>query len=654
MSVICGFISYDGQASALDMGNKMIDVLACIPADKVECWHNDKLFMSCHHQFFTREAVHETIPYYDSETDTVIVANAIIDNRKELLHTFNIPSCDWETYPDSRLIFLAYRKWGEKCTDHLLGDFTYVIYEIKKDKLVCSRDHAGRVTFYYTRNESFFAFSTVMKPLVQIIKSHQLNEQWIADFLAIPTVISELDATLTVYEDIKQLLPARTLTLLDGKLQITRYWDPMNAPDIRYKSDAEYDEAFLEILTEATECKLRSNGDIGILLSGGLDSSTIGSLAARKLKVEGKRLKSYTSIPMEGYNQRLGESAIADESSYVQEIVKMHDNIDLCFCRSEGKNSLTDVKKYLDILEQPFKSIENLYWHIDIYERAQKDNCQVLLSGQFGNITISHGDYYTHFYTLLKSGRLKKLFHEIQAFHKTLNISRRRAITGLLMGMLPLGFHKLTEQKNRYLNNFSIIHPDFSERMHEQERLDKTRYGILGYKNQTLTEYRNYSLNHSGLSQVAFYENKLGAYYHSIMRDPTKDKRIFEFCFNIPDDQYVKDGRHRVILRRAMKGILPDMLRLNYTKRGVQSADWIQRLAPVWGDISTDIEMFLSSKGLEKYINIKACNDYLNINRTLDTKTNRYDLRQLLVAYIFSMFLLKYEGGGSNEKMGFS
>jgi asparagine synthase (glutamine-hydrolysing) len=131
-----------------------------------------------------------------------------------------------------------------------------------------------------------------------------------------------------------------------------KYWDPMEAPGIRFKNDEEYDEAFREILTESTSCKLRSIGNTGILLSGGFDSCTVGCIAAGLLDPEGKKLKSYTSIPMDGYIERFGKNIISDESPYVEEIIKMYKNIEPTFCRSEGKNSFSDIEKYLDIVKE--------------------------------------------------------------------------------------------------------------------------------------------------------------------------------------------------------------------------------------------------------------------------------------------------------------
>jgi len=641
LSVICGFLSFSSDKSPEIFGKQMISALKSIPADRVEDIHTDRIFLSCHHQYVTPEAVNELLPYHDSEADIYLVANAIIDNRKELLNTFDIPTGEWDKYTDSQLILLSYKKWGNDCVKHLLGDYSFAVYDKRADELFCARDHMGRSTFYYTINDDYFAFCTIMKPLVSINKEKGLNEQWIADFLAVPTVIGELDTSLTAYKEIMQLPPAHILVLRDKKAKTSKYWDPVGVKKIRYKNDSDYDEAFREVLTESVRCKLRNIGNIGIMLSGGFDSSTVACIAAGLLEQEGKELRSYTSIPMEGYIEIYGKNYMADESPFVKEILNMYPNIVATFWRSEGKNSFIDTDKYIDMFEQPFKVVENNFWHADIYEKARQDNCKVMLNGQFGNINISHSDFFINFHTLLCSGKLIKLYKEIQAYSRNYNIGRKKTIIKILYGLMPF---LDTNAEDRYSRSFPLINPEFAEKYNVKKRLDKLRYDAhKNYGAMTLRKYRQYVFKHPMISQIAAFENKLSIYNGLVTRDPTKDIRLIEFCFGLPADQYIKNGRNRVILRRSMKGILPEKIRLNYTKKGVQAADWIQKLLPLWDDIRVQIIESLENDRVQKYLNTNDILSFLDENKELSLSINSIDLRQAIAAYIFSKFLQKSE-----------
>lgn len=649
MSVISGVLSFSDQISALDAGIRMAKSLEDIPVDKYHYWNNEKAFMSCHLQCITQESIYENMPYYDDETGIVIAANVILDNRDELLSEFKIASDDSESFPDSRVILLAYKKWGENCSEHIIGDFSYVIYETRKNRLVCSRDHAGRSTFYYVKNEHYFAFCTLMKPLTCIEKKNKLlNEQWLVDFLSIPTVVSQLDSSITVYQYIDELLPATTLIFNNDKFSFIKYWNPITCKKIKLSSSDEYDEAFREVIDKAIQCKLRSIDNIGILLSGGLDSSTVACIAAKQLEKKGKRLKAYTSIPMEGYIERLGKRSISDESPYVNEIVRMYPNIDICYCRCEGKDSIHGIEKYLNILEQPYKTVENLFWFDDIYEKAEKDNCRVLLNGQYGNITISFGSFYNHLKTLLCSLKFTKLLHEMKYYADHHQTTMKETAKPFIKGLFPkfiqfLLFKDSLAAYNR--NRYKLTNLELMNKYNEHKRLEKVGFGYKWFEDKTINSLRKQIINHTAFSQSACFENKFGIPRKLITRDPTKDKRVIEFCFSIPDEQYVSDGVERVILRRAMNGILPDMVRLNYNRKGVQAADWIQRILPFWDNTYLQIENILNDQKISKYFNLSTINELMTKNKNITVHSNALQLRQLIILYIFSKFIFMNEGG---------
>ena len=75
---------------------------------------------------------------------------------------------------------------------------------------------------------------------------------------------------------------------------------------------------------------------------------------------------------------------------------------------------------------------------------------------------------------------------------------------------------------------------------------------------------------------------KLSLRYSLWKRDPTNDIRVIQFCLSIPENQYVQNGMDRALIRRATEQYLPDKVRLNQHIRGVQGADWVHRMMPIW------------------------------------------------------------------------
>ena len=129
---------------------------------------------------------------------------------------------------------------------------------------------------------------------------------------------------------------------------------------MKLKTDKDYEEAFREVFFEAVSCRLRSDGEVGIMMSGGMDSASIACVAAEKLKTLKKNLYAFTSIPIAKYKDKISKHIIADESNEVNLICNHLKNVDINFCRNEGKNSLTNVESFINTLEQPYKIFQTL------------------------------------------------------------------------------------------------------------------------------------------------------------------------------------------------------------------------------------------------------------------------------------------------------
>lgn len=133
---------------------------------------------------------------------------------------------------------------------------------------------------------------------------------------------------------------------------------------------------------------------------------------------------------------------------------------------------------------------------------------------------------------------------------------------------------------------------------------------------------------------------KLGLAHRMLERDPTMDKRVIEFCLSVPEDQYVRYGRERNLIRRAMAGIVPDKVRLNETVRGVQGADWAQRLEPQWPEIKDEISKIGELPAEREYLDIEKIQRELKKYNTLEIDAaGDHGLRMLMRSLIFSRFL---------------
>src|SRR4051812_17132902 len=122
MSAIAGIYHLNDEPIYLKHGNQIMKELEKYPADDIQTWHNNKVFLSCHGQWITSESVGEKLRYYDRERKLAITADAIIDNREDLFERLQVKRDIQKQITDSELILLSYYKWGEESPKYLVGD----------------------------------------------------------------------------------------------------------------------------------------------------------------------------------------------------------------------------------------------------------------------------------------------------------------------------------------------------------------------------------------------------------------------------------------------------------------------------------------------------------------------------------------------------
>lgn len=644
MSAICGV--YDKNAPGdFAEAEEMFHELGKHKFDTSNSWHDETVFLGCHLLQVVPESINEILPFYDPESSLVITADAIIDNRAELFRLLAIPA-KAQDMADSLLILAAYKKWGVECPQKLAGDFAFAIWDKEKQALFCARDQVGKRTLYYYHSHDRLAFCTLIKPLfnLSVIKK-QLNDVYVADFLALPTVIGEVDPTLTIYQDIYPLPPAHAMLVnADGKKH-WQYWSINNNQPIRYSCDGEYEEAFREVFTEAVKCRLRSIKPVGVFLSGGLDSSSVAAIAA---KFKSDKIYGFTQVPMEGYKEWLSPRRIADESEYVKELAAFCGGLETAFIASEGISSLDEINYNIQAIEQPYKTFENSYWMNEILRRASAIGVGVMLDGQSGNATVSWGNWDAYIRYLLKSLQLKEYYRENRLLSEKTNAKLMRLIMNDLYQYVPHQIRKYRYESKggeNYFQTLSPINPEFMCSMQVESRFARLGIDPFFLKKGGSFEQRTKLLRPANFSHLGTMETKIPLDLGIVRRDPTRDKRLIEFCMNIPENQWVHSGNERRLIRRAMQGYLPDMVRLNTTVKGKQAADWIQRIVPQWETIIAEMATIGAGELERKYLDIARIKNLLHKNRVLDSGDgNNAEIRMMIRALIFTRFLRKEFG----------
>jgi asparagine synthase (glutamine-hydrolysing) len=606
MSAITGIINFNGDVVNIEQGDRLMEALQKYPSDYVDTWYSKQAFLGCHAQFITPESVYEILPYYDSERQLAITADAIIDNRNEL---FNLLQVDYglrKNISDSELILLAYSKWGQEAPKYLTGDFAFMIWDERNRLLFGARDFSGNRTLYFHRTPSRFAFCTIMEPLFTLPQvGKRLNDQWLAEFLAIPLTVDAMDCFATVYERIEQIPPSHTITVQDGKVSFSRYCTLAAGEMLKLKSNEEYEEAFRDVFQQAVTARIRTHRQVGAHLSGGLDSGSVASFAAKALREENKRLHTFSYVPVGDFADNwTPKSRFSDERPYIQSTVDHVGNMTSNYLDFPGISPLSEINDWLETMEMPYKFFENSFWLKGIYENARQQGIGVMLNGQRGNWTISWGPAIDYQAILMKKLRWIKLYHEVHQYSMKMGVGRKRLFEVVGRKAFPFIGRMFSSGKEEPFP--MLINPLFAQRTHVLDKLHEHGFDKTDYSSQSAYDIRKqqfeqlYSWNLNGTIGT-----KLSLRYSLWERDPTNDLRVIRFCLSVPDEQYVQNGTDRALIRRATANYLPENIRLNQQTRGVQGADGVHRMASSWKAFINEIQQLILDPRISEYLNVK-------------------------------------------------
>jgi asparagine synthase (glutamine-hydrolysing) len=237
----------------------------------------------------------------------VIVFNGEIYNHQHIRKTLQAEGILFTSNSDTEVLLAAYIAWGEDCLIRLNGMFAFAIYDRgtinKSPTLFFARDRAGEKPFYYSQTKDNFSFSSELKALNH---SGQINLQALNYYLSLGYVPSDM----CLFEGVQKLAPAHCgiLNLSSGALEIRRYWAlPSNQPKAMVDGADLAAEAGA-LIQDSVRLRLVADVPVGVLLSGGLDSSLVVAAAAR-----------VSSSPVETFTISLPGSSL-DEAHHAQKV----------------------------------------------------------------------------------------------------------------------------------------------------------------------------------------------------------------------------------------------------------------------------------------------------------------------------------------------
>jgi len=305
-----------------------------------------------------------------NEDGTVwITFNGEIYNYRSLREDLKRRGHTFKSESDTEVIVHLYEEFGEECLQHLKGMFSFAIWDERNQKLFAARDRVGIKPFYYCRTGNAFIFASEIKALfVNPAVSRVWNARSIQKFLTYYYVPGEE----TAFSDVFRLLPGHKLTVRNGVIETSQYWDLDFQTSENFASFDEAVEALQSLLSDTVRNHLISDVPVGVLLSGGVDSTAMLRYAA-----------THSSEPVSTFTVGFDDESVTDERPYAR----------LAAARFGGKHeeiTLTSrefgdfLPKYVWHMEEPICEPPAIALHA-VAQRARNCSVKVLLSGEGGD-----------------------------------------------------------------------------------------------------------------------------------------------------------------------------------------------------------------------------------------------------------------------------
>jgi len=450
-----------------------------------------------------------------SERGNIICFNGEIYNYIELTRDYlkNIPL---ESESDTSVLLHMLEEYGVDAIPRFNGMWGFVFYNAAKDELLISRDRFGIKPLYYYNDKDILIVASEIKPILKSsFYPKRLNEQACAIYLETGLVDGTED---TFFENIKRF-PSGSYgrySISNDTFTMEKFYSIEQSTIDVSENEEENIRHFKELFCDSVKIRLRSDVPVGTCLSGGLDSSSIFSIAAQ-----------LTPTAMNAFSAKFLEKDY-DKSYFYKKVIERHP-CNLYEVLPTYDDFEQKLKKIIYYLEEPSKAM-GVFPHWHVMELASK-HVKVILDGQGGDEILAGYDPYHSYYIL---DIIKNNFSQLPK--SLIGLANIKGIS--FLKSLPLRLIEII------LNDRNTFNGSFLS-------------GKLLRDTQSLM-----------LPALLKYEDKLGMAFSIEARLPFLDYRLVNFVFSLGETYKIKNGWSKHILRQSMQNILPEEIVFRKDKKG--------------------------------------------------------------------------------------
>jgi len=491
-------------------------------------------------------------PMSDAEETIRVVFNGEIYNFPELRRELEGHGHVFRTRCDTEVIVLGYKQWGDEVLNRLNGMFGLAIWDERKRRLVVARDAFGIKPIYYRIDGGNVWFGSEIRTILAVAKDSPDPD---------PTALNLFlryrftPSPYTVFKGIRKLAAGTMLVFEDGKSRLRRWYRYRPQPFAPARSDDQAREELLEIYKRALKRHLLSDVPVGLLLSGGVDSSLLLAL----MNLYGKSWRTFTV----GFGKVFADDELSDAAQTAAEFSSIHTEVLLD--RATFEQSLPRV---VEFMEEPVATPSVLPMFF-VCERARQD-VKVALIGQgpdelFGGYRRHLGVRYSQLWGGLPSWVRGPISSMVEALPR--NETLKRGVRSL----------DTPERLHRYQQVLSLLPGDQVDGLFKSDILPS------GAGDEILTSWADFSdlmdqtddlgglqfieLRSTLPDELLMYADKLSMAHGLEARVPYLDKEIVEYGERLPANFKVRNGGGKWLHREVCKAFLPASI-LRRKKRG--------------------------------------------------------------------------------------
>jgi asparagine synthase (glutamine-hydrolysing) len=575
MSVQAGIWNFDDRPVDRNLLNKFSDCLKHQGPD-AEFVHESKSIALVYRPFHTtKESRKEKQPYL-SKRGFVLTWDGRLDNRTDLISTLG--GTDDESTTDVSIVAAAFDRWEAGSFRQIIGDWAVCVWNPHQHELTFANDYMAIRHIFYSLKRDRLWWATDLTPIVLLDpdKFH-IDEDYIAGYFG-----RDPDGSVTPYREISQVPPGHFVRIRPGKIIVERYWrfDPKSG--IRYKTDAEYEEHFLNIFRRSVRRRVRSDSVVLAELSGGLDSSSIVCVADDILQKSERLTPRLDTISFFDKNEPNG-----DDWRYFPIIEKKRGRIGIHI--DAGK--VSDYRlafDHADFCALPGFVAVRRQVEIDRAAVMTERGYRVVLSGTGGDEFmggIPNPD--AQLADLIVQFKFVNLAQQLLAWGIVKQCPWIQLLWRAVVALLPPSLGQFVAREAR-------LEPWIEQRFAKRSRMAKRQLGFNDDFGLWLPTRR------SCLGGVFLMANRLAKHSKSRLaaeeyRYPYLDQNLIEFILSIPASQLLRPGERRSLMRRSLVGTVPTEILSRRTKQLGQRTPAIM-LRNNWEDLHSALRWSICSR----------------------------------------------------------